>query len=82
MNDPIKKRGRPKGTGSANSKMLRVIVTPRQERLLSILRTEWGMSESEHVRRALDKYLDELITRGELVDSGVFTSPKIIKEES
>jgi len=69
-----KKLGRPKGSGSANSKMLRVIVTPRQERLLSKLRTEWGLSESEHVRRALDSYLDRLISSGELVDSEPVTT--------
>jgi hypothetical protein len=28
------------------------------------------MSESEHVRRALDDYLDGLIAKGELVDGG------------
>jgi len=64
------KKGRPPGTGSANTKLLRVIITPRQQRLLAILRTEWGMSESEHVRRALDYYLDGLISKGELVDPG------------
>jgi len=65
-----KKRGRPKGTGSINKKMLRVIVTPRQERLLAKLRTSWGLSESEHVRRALDVYLDALLAKGDLVDDG------------
>lgn len=65
-----KKLGRPKGSGSANTKLMRVIVTPRQERLLSKLRTEWGLSESEHVRRALDMYLDGLLAKGELVDDG------------
>lgn len=65
-----KTKGRPKGTGSANSKMLRVIITPRQERLFSQIREEIGGSESEHVRRALDDYLDKLIARGELVDNG------------
>ena len=64
------KKGRPPGTGSASKKLLRVLVTPRQERLLSKLREEWGMSESEHVRRALDDYLDTLIAKGELDDSG------------
>lgn len=64
------KKGRPIGTGNANKKLMRVIITPRQERLLSKLRNEWGMSESEHVRRALDHYLDNLIERGELVDNG------------
>lgn len=71
------KQGRPRGTGSANTKLLRVIITPRQQRLLAKLRTEWGMSESEHVRRALDSYLDGLITKGELVDTG----PAAQKEE-
>lgn len=64
------KKGRPVGTGNANKKLMRVIITPRQERLLSKLRIEWGMSESEHVRRALDDYLDNLIEKGELVDNG------------
>ena len=67
-------KGRPKGTGSANSKMLRVIITPRQERLFSQIREEIGGSESEHVRRALDDYLDKLIARGELVDNGPASS--------
>jgi hypothetical protein len=51
--------------------MMRVIITPRQERLLTKLRVEWGLSESEHVRRALDDYLDGLIAKRELVDSGL-----------
>lgn len=72
------KKGRPAGTGSANKKLLRVIITPRQERLLSILRNEWGMSESEHVRRALDDYLDRLIDKGELVDSGPTPAKKLL----
>lgn len=67
---PSRPKGRPKGSGSANSKMIRVIITPRQERLLTKLRLEWGMSESEHVRRALDDYLDTLILKGELIDNG------------
>ena len=69
--------GRPKGTGSANAdtKMLRVIITPRQARLLALLRSTWGMSESEHARRALDKYLDELLATGELVDPGPAVAP-------
>jgi len=33
-------------------------------------RTEIGGSESEHVRRTLDDYIDKLIAWGELVDSG------------
>jgi len=65
-----KTKGRPPGTGSASTKMLRVIITPRQERLFAQIRTEIGGSESEHVRRALDDYIDKLITRGELVDNG------------
>ena len=71
--------GRPKGTGSANAetKMLRVIATPRQSRLLAHLRATWGMSESEHVRRALDKYLDELLASGELVDPGAAVAPAV-----
>jgi hypothetical protein len=50
--------------------MMRVIVTPRQERLFAQIRQELGGSESEHVRRALDDYLDKLIARGEIVDNG------------
>jgi hypothetical protein len=69
VNTP-KPKGRPKGTGSANTKMLRVIITPRQERLLTILRTEQGLSESEHCRRAIDDYLNALIRSGDLVDPG------------
>jgi len=66
-----KPKGRPKKTGAATAKMMRVIITPRQQRLLDQLRSsEIGMSESEHVRRAIDDYLDKLITRGELVDNG------------
>lgn len=72
------KKGRPTGTGSANKKILRVIITPRQERLLSKLRNEWGMSESEHVRRALDDYLDRLIDKGELVDSCPTPAEKLL----
>jgi hypothetical protein len=70
-----KSKGRPKGTGSANTKMLRVFISPRQERLFAQIREEIGGSESEHVRRALDDYLDKLIARGELVDNG----PTVVK---
>ena len=62
------KRGRPVGTGAKQAKVLRVIITPRQDRLLTKLRIEWGLSESEHVRRAIDLYLDSLLARGELKD--------------
>lgn len=64
--------GRPKGSGtsSAANKILRVIITPRQERLLDQIRREWGMSPSETTRRALDNFLDAQIEKGELVDSG------------
>jgi len=71
-----KPKGRPHGTGSASTKMLRVIITPRQERLFAQICTEIGGSESEHVRRALDDYIDKLIARGELVDNGP-TSVKV-----
>ena len=70
----LKTKGRPPGTGSANTKLMRVIITPRQERLFSQIRQEIGGSESEHVRRALDDYLDKLITRGEIVDNGTTVS--------
>ena len=62
-----RKRGRPKGTGK-QQRMLRVLITPRQDRLLRLLQKEWGLPESEHVRRALDSYLDSLLTSGDLVD--------------
>jgi hypothetical protein len=62
-----RKRGRPKGSGKQN-RMLRVIITPRQDRLLRILQRDWGLPESEHVRRALDSYLDALLASGDLVD--------------
>jgi hypothetical protein len=62
-----RKRGRPKGSGKTQ-RMLRVLITPRQDRLLRILQREWGLPESEHVRRALDAYLDALLASGDLVD--------------
>ena len=62
-----RKRGRPKGSGKVN-RMLRILITPRQDRLLRILQREWGLPESEHVRRALDSYLDGLLASGDLVD--------------
>ena len=62
-----RKRGRPKGTGK-QQRMLRVLITPRQDRLLRLLQKEWGLPESEHVRRALDSYLDSLLASGDLVD--------------
>ena len=66
-----KRRGRPpkKKDDAAEIKgqerMMRVIITPRQDRLLRKLRSEWGLSESEHIRRALDDYLRVLIERGD-----------------
>lgn len=62
-----RKRGRPKGTAK-QTRMLRVMITPRQDRLLRKLQQEWGLPESEHVRRALDGYLDTLLASGDLVD--------------
>ena len=58
------------GNDSAEQKkarMMRVILSPRQDRLLKKLKAE-GVSESEHVRRALDDYFRMLIDRGELKD--------------
>jgi len=60
--------GRPPGTGAKQSRMARVILTPRQDRLLRKLRAEWGLSESEHIRRAIDLYLDGLLASGEIAD--------------
>jgi uncharacterized protein (DUF2126 family) len=74
-------KGRPPGTGSANTKMMRVIITPRQERLFAQIRKEVGGSESEHVRRALDDYLDKLIARGEIVDNGPASTANVTKLE-
>lgn len=65
-----RKRGRPKGTGK-QQRMLRVLITPRQDRLLHVLQQEWGLPESEHVRRALDIYLDSLLASGDIVDDHV-----------
>ncbi len=66
----IEKRGpgRPAGSGAKQSRMARVILTPRQDRLLRKLRAEWGLSESEHIRRAIDLYLDGLLASGEITD--------------
>jgi len=62
----VKPAGRTKGTGTVSTRLLRVNITPRQDRLLTRIRTEVGLSESEAVRRAIDDYLDKLIARGEL----------------
>ena len=59
---------KPFGSGSANSRLLRILCTPRQDRLLKELREQHGNSESEHVRRAIDMYLDLMVERGELKD--------------
>ena len=65
-----RKRGRPKSTAK-QVRMLRIMITPRQDRLLRKLQQEWGLPESEHVRRALDAYLDVLLTSGDLVDDRI-----------
>jgi hypothetical protein len=49
-------------------RLLRMYLTPRQKRLLTKLKQEWGMTVSEHVRRAIDIYLDGLIAKGDLKD--------------
>ena len=49
-------------------RLLRMYLTPRQKRLLVRLKQEWGMTVSEHVRRAIDLYLDGLIAKGDLKD--------------
>jgi len=62
-----KRRGRPFADPATKmSRMLRVMLTPRQDKLLQKLKLEQGMSESEHVRRAIDEYLRKLIKNGEL----------------
>jgi hypothetical protein len=67
--EKIKKSpGRKKGSGTANTRLLRVFVTPRQDHMLTKIREEIGYSDSEATRRALDDYIDKLIARGELVD--------------
>ena len=50
------------------ARMLKLYLTPRQQRLLKKLKADWGMSVSEHVRRAIDLYLDGLVDRGDLKD--------------
>ena len=50
-------------------RMLKLHLTPRQDRLLRRLKKEWGMSVSELTRRALDEYLDRLLARGDLNDN-------------
>ena len=71
-----KKKGRPVGTGTsaAINRILRVPLTPRMDRLLEIIRSDWGMSNAETARRALDSWLDEQIRRGDLVDPGPGTT--------
>lgn len=76
-----KRIGRPTGTGTASTRLLRVLITPRQDRLLTKLRLENGMSESEYVRRAIDDLIDKLMARGELIDPGPVTVPTITKED-
>ena len=51
---------------SDKTRLLRVILTPRQSALLRKLK-EQGGTESEHVRRALDAYFRDLVDRGELI---------------
>lgn len=65
-----KPKGRPKGTGIGYNKMMRVLISPRHEKLLTRLRIETSQSESEHVRRVLTLYLDGLIAKGDLTDLG------------
>jgi hypothetical protein len=64
---PIK--GRPKGSGSGNTKMLRSMITPRQAYMIEQIHKRIGGTESEHVRRALDAYFDKLVARGELLEA-------------
>jgi len=68
MTEQKKSTGRPKGTGTKPGKLLRVLLTPRQDRLLNQVRVENGISESEFARRALDDLFDKMEARGELVD--------------
>lgn len=64
-----KKRGRPVSDPEGKmSRMVRVFVTPRQDRLLKKLRKEYGMAEAEHIRRALDNYLHKMIRSGDLLE--------------
>ena len=56
-----------KGAG-AQPQIIRLYLYPRQHKLLMKLKREWGMSISEHIRRAIDPYLDTLIENGDLID--------------
>jgi len=53
------------GDRKANTRMLRVLITPQQDKFLTQLRKA-GSTESEHVRRALDQYFDHLLEKGRL----------------
>ena len=63
----IKKRGRPFSNPDEKMvRMLRILITARQDRLLKKLMSGFGMSEAEHVRRSLDDYLAKQIKQGTL----------------
>lgn len=64
---PKKSPGRTPGTGTNPGRLLRVLLTPRQDKMFSQVRSI-GMSESEFTRRAIDDLFDKMIARGELVE--------------
>lgn len=73
---PKKSPGRTKGTGTNPGRLLRVFLTPRQDKMFVQVRNI-GMSESEFTRRAIDDLFDKMITRGELVEiSRVASDPE------
>lgn len=76
-----KSTGRPPGTGTKPGKLLRVLLSPRQDRLLTYLRENVGISESEAARTALDDYFEKLEARGELVDEVAVKAAAAVAEK-
>jgi hypothetical protein len=57
-----KRRGRPpKEKKAGESRMVRVIITARQATLLEKIQKKFSMSDSEHMRRALDAYIKSFL---------------------
>lgn len=60
---PEVKRGRPYGTGAGPTRMIRVLISERQDKTLSVLKMKLGITESEIVRRALDAFFEDAIEK-------------------
>lgn len=58
-----RKQGEVEVSEEAKNRQIRIFLTPVQDAQLTDIRKQWGVTEAETVRRAIDAYLQELQTK-------------------